>query len=516
MFCSRKDEAANLSLLLNQREVHGHRLRTKVLTGDDPIHVRESVVSELESGRIDYILTVDVFNEGIDIPIVNQVVMLRQTQSSIVFTQQLGRGLRKAAGKDHLIVIDFIGNYSNNYLIPIALFGNTSLNKDSIRRSIIDSQEAGSISGLSSVNFDQISKDRIFASLASTKLDSMANLKKTVAELANRLGHAPALLDYARFDTADPVVLATTRDSYWHLLCALRQEMTWPTDVQTGPLKFLSRELLNGKRPHELLVLDELIRHGSALSYDRIRQLLESNECSADEATLRSVYRVLTQAFFTAPQQAQYGTPWLVESDGEVDLADDVRNMLDDDNFARHARDIVDTGLFLARHRYQWSSGLERGQRYSRKDVCRLLNWANNEEGTINGYKVDITSGTCPIFVTYHKHEDVSASTAYGDEFINESQMHWFTRSRRTLASGEVKTIVNNAIPLHLFAKKDDAEGRDFYYLGRARSSSPRQAQMPSEDGTLLNVVTMTLGMESPIEASLYDYFVANAPQTDS
>ncbi|GAB6856115.1 DUF3427 domain-containing protein [Microbacterium xylanilyticum] len=169
----------------------------------------------------------------------------------------------------------------------------------------------------------------------------------------------------------------------------------------------------------------------------------------------------------------------------------------------------------LARHRYRWSSTLEVGQRYSRKDVCRLLNWQKNEEGTINGYKVDLISGTCPIFVTYHKHEDVSASTAYGDEFINESQMHWFTRSRRTLASSEVKTIAENAIPLHLFAKKDDAEGRDFYYLGRVRASSPKQAQMPGEGGSLLNVVTMTLGMESPIEASLYDYFVANAPKTE-
>src|SRR5690606_64486 len=123
IFCSRKDEAHRLSAELNSRSIHGRPLATIALTGDDSIEERERQVARLESGELDYILTVDVFNEGVDIPSVNQVIMLRQTQSSIVFVQQLGRGLRKAPGKEYLVVIDFIGNYANNYLIPIALFG---------------------------------------------------------------------------------------------------------------------------------------------------------------------------------------------------------------------------------------------------------------------------------------------------------------------------------------------------------------------------------------------------------
>lgn len=511
MFCSRKEEAYELSQLLNERQINGRPLRTQVLTGDDSIDAREAAVERLELGRIDYILTVDVFNEGIDIPSVNQVVMLRQTQSSIIFTQQLGRGLRKAAGKDHLIVIDFIGNYTNNYLIPIALFGNTSLNKDSIRRSIIESQESGSISGLSSVNFDQVSKERIFASLASTKLDSMQALKRSITELAHRLGRPPRLIDFARFDTADPVVIANTKDNYWQLLAAVKQEDRAADEDQNAALKFLSRELLSGKRPHELVVLTRLLESTAGLDDGEFATLLRSHGCTTDEATLRSVERILTQEFFTAPQRGQYGAP-LVERHGDrIALTAHARGLLSDTLFESHARDVIETGLFLARHRNRWASGLEVGMRYSRKDVCRLLNWEKNEEGTINGYKVDRYSATCPIFVTYHKHGEVSASTAYGDEFLNESSMHWFTRSRRTLASAEVRSIVENQVPLHLFAKKDDAEGRDFYYLGRARSSDPKQTKMRGDDGSMLDVVTMTLGIESPIDASLYDYFVTKA-----
>lgn len=67
----------------------------------------------LDMQPLDYILSVDIFSEGTDIVEVNQVIMLRPTQSPIVFIQQLGRGLRKTEGKDNVVILDFIGNYKN-------------------------------------------------------------------------------------------------------------------------------------------------------------------------------------------------------------------------------------------------------------------------------------------------------------------------------------------------------------------------------------------------------------------
>ncbi|NLY80785.1 MAG: DEAD/DEAH box helicase family protein, partial [Lysinibacillus sp.] len=125
MFCSTKEEARNLSVALNDEG-----LKTIALTGDNTQEEREEAIRKLDSGELEYILTVDIFNEGIDIPFLNQIVMLRQTQSSIIFIQQLGRGLRKHPSKEYVTIIDFIGNYKNNYLIPIALSGDQSMNKD--------------------------------------------------------------------------------------------------------------------------------------------------------------------------------------------------------------------------------------------------------------------------------------------------------------------------------------------------------------------------------------------------
>ena len=87
--------------------------------------------------ELDYILSVDIFSEGVDVPEINQVIMLRPTQSPIVFIQQLGRGLRKAEDKEYVVILDFIGNYKNNFMIPIALSGDRSYNKDNVRKYVV-------------------------------------------------------------------------------------------------------------------------------------------------------------------------------------------------------------------------------------------------------------------------------------------------------------------------------------------------------------------------------------------
>ena len=77
------------------------------MTGEDSQERREKVISQLTADElsedcIDYIFTVDIFNEGVDIPEINQVIMLRPTESPVIFIQQLGRGLRKYEDKEYV------------------------------------------------------------------------------------------------------------------------------------------------------------------------------------------------------------------------------------------------------------------------------------------------------------------------------------------------------------------------------------------------------------------------------
>lgn len=87
------------------------------------------------------------------IPSINQVIMLRPTQSAIVFVQQLGRGLRKAADKEYVVILDFIGNYENNFMIPIALSNDRSYNKDTEGRFVSEGRRV--IPGCSTIWFVQ-------------------------------------------------------------------------------------------------------------------------------------------------------------------------------------------------------------------------------------------------------------------------------------------------------------------------------------------------------------------------
>ena len=187
VFCSRQEEARKLAELFTQA---GHP--AQALTNEDSQKKRVEVTKKLENGELEYIFTVDLFNEGIDIPSLNQIVMLRNTQSSIIFIQQLGRGLRKFPGKDYVTVIDFLGNYKNNYLIPIALNGDKSRDKDQVVRE----SKLPQVIDVSTINFTEVASQRILDSLEKIKLDSMRELKKSYEDLKAKLGRAPLLYDF--------------------------------------------------------------------------------------------------------------------------------------------------------------------------------------------------------------------------------------------------------------------------------------------------------------------------------
>ena len=199
IFCSHKDECEKLSQLFNMR---GYK--TIALTGDSSEEMRQKAIDSLESNdenSLDYIFTVDIFNEGIDIPKVNQVVMLRPTESAIVFVQQLGRGLRKNDSKEYVVIIDFIGNYEKNFLIPVALSGQTNYNKDSLRQFVCE----GSLitPGASTIQFDQITEKRIYQSIDAANFTQVRLIKDSYKQLKEKLGRIPRLKEFEQYGAID-------------------------------------------------------------------------------------------------------------------------------------------------------------------------------------------------------------------------------------------------------------------------------------------------------------------------
>lgn len=507
IFVSRKEEAKLLSNALNHRSVHGKTLRTLALTGEDSVLRREESVRELERGLLDYIITVDVFNEGVDIPSINQVIMLRQTQSPTVFVQQLGRGLRKAVGKDYLVVIDFIGNYANNYMIPIALFGDSSLNKESLRRNLIAAEERGVVAGISSVQFDRISHERVLRAVTDVNLDSVRMLKAALEDMQNRLGRTPDLWDFVRFDSADPVLLATSRENYPVLLERTLKRTFDLTPAQHRFLSLLSHEVMTAKRPHDAAVVRMLLNDGR-LDLDQVQRGLVDAGHTTTARVARSAVDTLTLSTHAKVDVRRYGQAVGLLRDDTVELNPEFVASYATSNHFRHAvDDLLRTATHIVAERFDANRTFTPGRQYSRKEALRLLTLPRSWYSTVYGYKVDPETRTCPAFVTLDKSDDISATTAYEDAIVDRHTMVWYSKSKRTLASPTESLIAGNEVDVHMFVQKEDADGADHFYLGQPTVTSAENTTMRNDHGTTVSVVRMVLKFERPIPASLFDYF---------
>lgn len=128
---------------------------------------------------------------------------------------------------------------------------------------------------------------------------------------------------------------------------------------------------------------------------------------------------------------------------------------------------------------------------------------------TFSSFSVIVIIWICPIFVTYDKKEDISDSTKYLDEFVNRNVFSWMTRSRLKLDSKEVVAIKNyqkTNLKIHLFIKKSDDEGKDFYYMGQVEPFDFIQTTIKSKDGDL-PIVNIKYNLHTPVKDELYDYF---------
>lgn len=228
VFCSRTKECNVLSNMFNER---GYR--TVALSNETPQKIRETAFERLAMNEeeatmdlqpLDYIFSVDILNEGVDIVEVNQIIMLRPTQSPIIFIQQLGRGLRKVEGKEYVVILDFIGNYNNNFMIPVALSGDRTYNADVIRKYVISGNST--IPGASTIHFDEISKEKIFKAIDNIKQSTFKELiKEGYVNLKNRLGRIPMFIDFYENDEIDPLVIVREYKTYYSFVEQMEKQV---------------------------------------------------------------------------------------------------------------------------------------------------------------------------------------------------------------------------------------------------------------------------------------------------
>lgn len=519
IFCSKNEESEYLSSMMNDR---GYK--TIALSSASSEDERSRAIDLLETDdleiKLDYIFTVDIFNEGIDIPRVNQIVMLRPTQSAIIFVQQLGRGLRKREGKSYVTVIDFIGNYQNNFLVPIALFGDKSYVKDNIRKLV--NQPEKSLAGASTIYFDRIVKERIFHSIDTGKLQQKRKLVEEYKLLKGKLGRTPSMMDFVNHGERDPYQYVLNYDSYYSFLLSQKENLLMINKDEYQLLTFLSKEVLNPIRFVDIHLLKTLLIKKSILIVDYLN--LSDFKNPLDKTVLNHAIHHINGNFITVTsnkkkvsinEERNYdlikvvnGKLVLGQSLIEVIKNQDILNYLIDlstysiQNLQKQGNDFVENDFIL-------------NQKYTRKDVFRILKWIENPIAqNVGGYMVEKNKKDCAIFVNYQKDDDISATTKYHDRFISRNEFIWMSKSKRKLSSPDVSSILkhkenNTRIPL--FVKKSNSEGSDFYFLGNLKliENSAIEKSIPDDKGKMISVVEMNFNLERPVEKSLYEYIVS-------
>jgi len=523
VFCSRNKEAQELSRKFN---ING--FKTIALSGDSSEKERTDAIDRLESDkpkeRLDYIFTVDIFNEGVDIPKVNQILMIRPTDSAIIFVQQLGRGLRKIESKGYLTVIDFIGNYKNNYLIPIALYGDTSYNKDLLRKMISSGSQM--IPGASTINFDKITKERIFKSIDSANMQLLVDLRKDYNLLKYKLGRIPMMMDFIKHGSRDPFLYVDYSKSYYNFLNKVDKDYTSKiTEKSEKLLELFSKEINNSKRVEESIILLNVIENGTFYDKD-LKELINSKYgYSISDETIFSCIANINFEFIREKKNKKlmsardiYGIEVIKYEYGKFILSDKFQALLKQIEYKKHLIDSIKYSIFSFDKYFElkkWRNGFVLYRKYSRKDVFRILNVIENPVAqNVGGYLVDPDNKHCPIFVNYHKEDHISESTKYEDEFINNKEFDWMSKSKRTLNSPDVKSILGGEgkIRLPLFIKKNNDEGSDFYFMGDVTPELDKveQTTMFNDNKNEISVVKIRFILTDPVSEVMFQYIKEN------
>lgn len=475
MFVSSSEEAQLLSTKLNK-----NGFKTIALGSSNSEAERQRAIYKLDTDELDYIITVDIFNEGIDIPAVNQVVLLRPTKSAIVYVQQIGRGLRKHPNKDYVTIIDFIGNYKNNYLVPVAISNDHTYNKDKLKKDVIING-INSLQGESVIQFEQIVQGELIKQITNTKLSTLANIKHDYNYLKAKLDRRPMLIDFATNGLMSPLEI-TKVDIYPRVISKIEKEQTSLSKMEELHLEYLTKFVLTSKRQAENLVLSEVITNNTISIQQESSELINAADHYAKE-------------IFTKISDEYKYLPILSKEDNTTyKLTKEFKECISNSEFKRHVIDILQVNRLQAT-----SNNLQVNTTYTRKEAYKYLLKDFNNGYQVGGYTVfdDIAL----IFITL---DDSNSFAQYDNELLNNRELTWFSKSNRKLRGKHNKLsaegkLAENKVDIHVFTKRNSSE--EFYYLGLATT---KQIEEETKDNKLRYKYTFNLN--NAIQGDLYKY----------
>ena len=501
-FCASKEHAIFMSEQFNKKGINSTNLLS-----NDSILKREEIIKKLEDDNdsLEVIFTVDIFNEGVDIPSINTVLMLRPTNSPIIFIQQLGRGLRKYKNKEFLTLLDFIGNHNKAYLIALALIGNKAIDKESVKISLLNN--FANINN-AFISMDEISKQRILEQIDKENFNSMKYLKEQYFEFKTVLGNKiPTLLDFINYDEfISPLAFISEAKSYTEFLSKVEKKEQIKKLLENEEflkaLRFI-QSLMPIKRVYEFVILKYLLNNNSCSKSDA-SNILKKYLKRVNEDTIVHSFSFLNQEYFDSGQINRYLK--LVDyKDDRLVKSELFKKILENKELKEIFEDSLNYGILV----YEKSFGaedyglpfLKLYEKYNMLNIAQLCNF-NKIHSSFRGSGFLKYNDDFFLFITIEK-DKFSKASSYHNAFLSKELFTYSSKPSHTQDKGDGKRLCENQkskVKLHIFVRKFshvDKKVQTFIYLGLANSSK-FQGNKP---------INLELKLENPLSDKLFEEF---------
>lgn len=477
------------------------------LTGNNTTGERMKAFADLqdEANPLSIIFCVDILNEGIDVPSMNMVLFLRPTESSTIFIQQLGRGLRKYTNKEYLTVLDFIGNsYTRSVQIAIAL-GSLSKGGAPDKRAMVDYVRTDfdtlAIPGVE-IHLDKESIDEILKSIEHTNFNRIDLLiqdyKNFKAYLKLKPGEYPKHVDFLNPEVSADLLRYTKKvDSYYDFLVRAGEDVPYFSEGQVNVIRTVSW-YLPLIRPFEYQILNDLLT--GPKSKKELRESCKRYDRYDDESFEHALQMLLNEI---TNNVKDWFRP-LIRKTGDLYEAD----------FDISSKTLVDwlsdlTAYGLARYESEF---------YGVKGPFRLYgpyNIATSQEAVNNHSLYGMTGvlyvkGRLLLFVTLNKDFQAEERLKYKDKFLSSKIIQWESQTSTTMTNLKGRKLIAHRIA-DIFVrktKKDDGLDTSYVYLGQGELTNPR------DSGNAAQALLFDIVLENQVpEEYKYDFGIEDTDE---
>lgn len=458
----------DVSHAIRMSQAMGDYYHTQYLTGKNSVGERIRTYKDLQSDTADLeiLFTVDILNEGVDIPGVNMVLFLRPTDSQTIFIQQLGRGLRKFDSKEYVTVLDFIGNdYKRSVQIAFALGGlseNFVAEKKLVAEMIKDDFRSTGLEDYGvEIHLDDLSKKEILSYIDEVNFNTRRFLEQDYRNFKKYISASsyPRHVDYLNNDYAPDLIKFLQSKisgkksvSYYGFLEAIGEENLPAFDSRQEAFIKYASDMLPIVRPYEYLIIQKLLLSaGKTTIVDLVNYLKINIKNYSEDSFSHALYFMKKSGFF--------------KEENETLSFDNVTLNTELDEYMH---DLVDYGLGKYDIDYD---DLAEGEvfdlwsKYRKEQIQQLL--LKNPGDIMLGTK--IYDGVIYAFVTVIKGENTKADLVYDDGYIDERTFQW--ESVANVSNKELNSL-KASNKMHIFVRKlenEDGIQLPFTYIGAGK-----------------------------------------------